>query len=140
MRRIAALVIAVATLVAACGGGDDEGGAAQSSAISTGKGLYQSTCAVCHGDAGEGGVGRALDAVVADFPDCADQVRWITLGSSGWESEVGPTFGTSQIPVSGGMPAYAPTFSDEEIRAVTAYTRVRFGGQAESDALADCGA
>lgn len=140
MRRIAALVIAATAVITACGGGDDGGAAQESPAIATGKGLYQSTCAVCHGDAGEGGVGRALDAVAADFPDCADQVRWITLGSSGWEAEVGPTFGASEIPVSGGMPAYGPTLSDEEIRAVAAYTRVRFGGQAEPDALSDCGA
>lgn len=140
MRRFAVLSIAVIALVSACGGGDDDPGSTEASSIAAGRSLYQSTCAVCHGSEGEGGVGRALDAVVADFPECAEQVRWITLGSSRWEDEVGPTFGASGTPVAGGMPEYEGTFSDEELTSLAAYTRVRFGGQPEAEALADCGA
>lgn len=140
MRNIAALIAGLALAVAAWGGGDDDAGSADGSPLAAGGDLYGSTCAVCHGSEGQGGVGRALDTVVADFPDCAEQVRWISLGSSRWEDEVGPTFGASQTLVSGGMPEYEGTLTDAEIGAVAAFTRIRFGGQAEAEALTDCGA
>jgi mono/diheme cytochrome c family protein len=139
MRRVFALVIGAAFLLAACGGGDD-GGTAETGPIAAGENSYGSTCAVCHGSEGQGGVGRPLDTVVADFPDCADQVRWMALGSSRWKTEVGPTFGASETPVSGGMPEFEATLSDEEIRAIAAFTRVRFAGQPEADAVVGCGA
>lgn len=139
MQRGLALVALLVVVFAACG--DDDGSEApEASSIAAGRGLYQSTCAVCHGSGGEGGIGRALDSVATDFPECAEQVRWITLGSSRWEDEVGPTFGTSAVPVAGGMPEFEDTLTEAEIRAVSAFTRVRFGGQPEADALSDCGA
>ena len=37
------------------------------------------------------------------------------------------------------MPAFGSTLTEEELRAVVLYERVRFGGQDLEAALADCG-
>ncbi len=140
MRRITAIVVAAFLIAAACG--DDEGGGTTTGAspLAAGGSLYESVCASCHGSGGGGGVGPALDVVTSDFPDCADQVRWITLGSSGWEDQVGPSYGALEKPVRGGMPAYEDALTEQEIREVSAFIRARFAGQPEGDALTDCGA
>jgi mono/diheme cytochrome c family protein len=132
-------MVLMAVLITACGD-DEETQTPDGSSIAAGRSVYQSSCAVCHGSGGEGGVGRALDSVAADFPECAEQVRWITLGSSRWEDEVGPTYGVSARPVAGGMPEFEDRLTEAEIKAVSAFTRARFGGQPEAEALSDCGA
>jgi len=99
-------------------------------------------CASCHGVAGGGGAGPALagGSVVQTFPACADHLRWVTLGTNGWRQEVGPEYGAAGKPVGGGgiMQGYGTALSEDQIRAVVLYERVRFGGVDPEAAAADC--
>lgn len=72
----------------------------------TGRTIYGSNCAACHGADGGGGTGTRLNggAVVASFPDIEDQIELVTNGRNS-------------------MPAYVGRLTDEEIRAVVRYTR-----------------
>jgi hypothetical protein len=67
-------------------------------------------------------------------------VTWVRLGTQGWAAEVGDTYGDTGKPVGGGgiMPGFS-TLSDEQLRAVVYFERVRFGGANPEEALADCG-
>ncbi len=71
-----------------------------------GQKVYNSKCASCHGSAGEGGVGLQLNegAVLAAYPEFAAQVALVKEGRDA-------------------MPAFADSLSEEEIKAVTRYTR-----------------
>ena len=68
--------------------------------------VYADECAACHGADGGGGVGPALSggAVVAAFPDPADQTTVVVEGQ-------------------GGMPSFGDRLSEAEIAAVVEYTR-----------------
>lgn len=127
-----------ALVLAACGGGG--GGAASPAAdpVAAGRSLYRAACSACHGIAGQGGTGPALAGVADTFPDCADQVEWISLGSSAWKDRHGATYGASDEPVSGGMPGFGGSRSRAELQAVASFLRTEFGGRSEADALADC--
>jgi mono/diheme cytochrome c family protein len=92
-----------------------------------GAAIFSANCAACHGAAGEGGVGPALengDAAIT-FPDEADHISWVKTGSGPFagkpygdpEREGGPRV------AKGGMPAFAGTLSDAEIQAVVTYER-----------------
>jgi mono/diheme cytochrome c family protein len=96
------------------------------------------TCATCHGKTGEGGAGPALATVRETFPDCEDQVRWISLGSNRWKQEVGPSYGAGGTPVEGAMPSFE-NLGDTAIRRVAMYERVRFGGGTIEDERLACG-
>lgn len=97
------------------------------------------TCAGCHGANGQGaGSFPPMTGVITTFGACEDHVEWVLLGSSGWESTYGNTYGDTNKPVAGGMPPHA-ALSDEQLRAVVAFERVRFGGADPDEALADCG-
>ena len=134
MKRI--LIVATALLAAAaCGEGSE---AAAEDPLTEGRRLYQQHCAACHGDFGEGGVGRALPEVIAVFPDCNTQVTWIGLGSERWVEEIGPTYGALNRVPEGVMPSFESTLSEEERRLVAAYERSEFGGATEAAALAGC--
>lgn len=132
-RSIAAVVIAIAIALAGCG--TDSGG----SALAEGKAVYADVCSVCHGATGDGGVGPALDEVAITWPSCQDQIDWILLGSNGWMTEFGDTYGATNKPVNGGMPAQKGSLLESEIAAVAAFTRATYGGVEEADALAECG-
>lgn len=95
-----------------------------------------STCSGCHGANGEGGVGPALGGVLTTFGACEDHIEWVTLGSPGFEAE--GTYGDTNKPVNGGMPPHG-SLTEEQVAAVAAFERVRFGGQNPDEALADCG-
>ncbi len=71
-----------------------------------GAAVYVAECAACHGADGGGGVGPPLSggAVVAAFPDAADQTVVVVEGQ-------------------GGMPSFGDRLSEEEIAAVVEYTR-----------------
>ena len=84
-------------------------------------------------------MGPALSAVTETWPSCADQVTWISIGSDGWRAGFGDTYGASDKPVLGGMPAHADRFSPEEIAAVAAFERITYGGAETAGTLADCG-
>ncbi len=91
-----------------------------------GRDIY-ATCAACHGKSGEGGVGPALTTVRETYPDCATHRKWISLGSVLWREQVGETYGATQKPVVGAMPAFNK-LTDGELAQIAVYERVRFGG------------
>jgi len=95
-------------------------------------------CAGCHGAGGQGsGAFPALTGVQTTFGACTDHIEWVIGGSDsvGQGNPYGDTNKISQ----GGMPAFGGTLTDEQIAAVSAFERVRFGGQDQEEALVDCG-
>ena len=130
-----------------CDGSPFEGrGAPGGSAdfLARGQTLYsdsQVACSGCHGINGDGGVGPAFvgGAILATFPSCDDHVRWVQLGSAGWQAQVGPEYGAQSTLSEGGMPDFGDTLSDEDLRAVVLFERVRFGNIDLDEALVDCG-
>ena len=89
-----------------------------------------SACAGCHGDGGAGSAAvPALTEVVLTWPDFRDQMIWVRLGSTGWQ-QFSDTYGATDKPSKGGMPAH-PSLSDQELAEVVLYERVTFGGMAE---------
>ncbi len=99
-------------------------------------------CQACHGAAGEGGAGPALasGAVTDTFPTCADHIEWVTLGTTEWGQERGPTYGANNKTVGGFglMPGFAGGLTPREIAAVVLYERVAFGGLDAAAAETDC--
>ena len=80
--------------------------------------VFARNCASCHGGDGSGRIGPRLSGgrVVEDFPDPANQIRFVTYGR-------------------GGMPTFGGRLTDAEIAAVVEYTRtVLAGTAAESSA------
>ena len=133
MRRFASVVVGLALVATACGG------EAVPEELRPGRSVYADTCSACHGSSGQGGVGPALDVVVETWPSCDAQMEWIALGSDGWRNANGDTYGATERPVEGGMPANSPKLSDEEIAQVAVFERVQYGGEAIAAALASCG-
>lgn len=111
--------------------------------IAMGGELYNGApaCDGCHGANGEGGVGPAFAGVVTTFGSCADHIEWVTLGTSGFQAEGRPTYGDTNKPVGGGgtMPPFGASLSEEQLAAVVAFERVRFGGADPAETLTDCG-
>ncbi len=97
-------------------------------------------CAGCHGPNGQG-VGNfpAMTGVMTTFGACDGHIEWIELGSAGFQARGDTTYGDTNKPIGGGMPGVGGTLSSEQIAAVTAFERVRFGGADEEAVLADCG-
>ena len=109
--QIAVLVMTAGFVLALfTNGSGSSGSAAAGSGPRTGAQIYQSSCAVCHGPDGEGGVGPELGggAAVAAFPDVADQVAVVANGR-------------------GAMPSFNRTLTPQEIEAVVEYTRKELG-------------
>ncbi len=98
-------------------------------AVELGQEQY-STCAACHGGGGGGGVGPAFSggAVVETFPEPAEMVRWVLLGTSGYEAEGTATYGATDKPVGGGgaMPSQE-SLDDDHLLAVVRHEREAFG-------------
>lgn len=117
------------------GGGEDFVTLGQE--IYAGNAVSGVNCAGCHGPAGQG-VGNfpALTGVMTTFGSCDDHTLWVELGSSGWPDS---SYGDTNKPVGGGMPAFAGSLSEEQLAAVVAFERVRFGGADEEETLIDCG-
>jgi mono/diheme cytochrome c family protein len=65
-------------------------------------------------------------------------VEWVALGSSGWQTEVGNTYGANDSPVNGGMPAFGGQLDDEQLAQVVLYERVAFGGEDLAEAELGC--
>ncbi len=109
--------------------------------IFTGQVVASANCQSCHGAQGQGGVGPALTTVRSTFSSCVDHVEWVTKGTQGFQSEGRSTYGDLNKPVggAGNMPAFGAALTAEQIGAVAAFERVRFGGVAAEEALADCG-
>jgi len=103
---ITALVFVIALFVNEPDGGGGGGGATQP----PGAAIYTASCATCHGQDGQGGVGPTLAGEVVDaFPDPADEIAVVTNGR-------------------GGMPSFGGDLTDEEIAQVVEYTRTDLGG------------
>lgn len=110
-----------------------------------GQDVYTSKCVACHSADGSGGVGPAFfgGSVVETFPAniCVDHLEWITLGSSGWQSERGDTYGAADKQVLGFSGVPMPGFdklTPDELSAVAIYERVAFSGEAIATAEASC--
>lgn len=97
------------------------------------------SCSGCHGAEGGGGIGPAFTdgAVVETFSNFEDHIRWVTLGSDGWASEVGGTYGDVGKPVDGGMPGFGEGLSEEEITLVVRYEREVLAGHECEPGLAE---
>ena len=130
-----------------CDGSPFEGtGVASSNTVNyvaLGQQVYSgaAACAGCHGANGGGGVGPAFigGELYTTFPTCSDHAKWIELGSAGWQSEVGPTYGAENKVSIGGMPGFQGKLTEDEIYAVVVFERVVFGGGQTEEILADCG-
>lgn len=95
-------------------------------------------CAGCHGANGQGaGAFPALTGVLTTFGTCTDHIEWVTGGSSAFTGQ--GSYGDTNKPVNGGMPAFGGSLNADQIAAVTAFERVRFGGDDSDTALVDCG-
>lgn len=124
------------------GGGAGGGGA---DFIALGGDLYAgnvtpaANCAGCHGASGQGsGNFPPLTGVLTTFGSCEDHVTWVMLGSDGWRSQFGGTYGDTNKTIGGGMPAHG-SLTDEQLRSVASFERVRFGGANPDETLVDCG-
>jgi len=95
-------------------------------------------CAACHGPTGGGGVGPQLSggAVLKEFPNAADQLDWVMLGSAGFKAAGRQTYGTQNKSVDAGiMPGWADSLTAEELVAVVRHERETLSGE-EVDAAA----
>ncbi len=133
-----------------CDGSKFEGssvGGGSTDFIALGESVYQGqavsgvNCAGCHGAGGGGGAGPALNGVLNVFGACTDHIEWVTLATPGFQAAGRGTYGDTNKPVQGFgvMPGFGSALSAEQIAAVSAFERVRFGGQTPEDALTDCG-
>jgi mono/diheme cytochrome c family protein len=100
--------------------------------LTTGATTY-TTCAACHGGAGEGGVGPKLAGgdVVKAFPDPYQQVRWVILGTAGFQAEGTTTYGEDKKPVGGigVMPAQGDGLTPEQLLGVVRHERETLSGE-----------
>lgn len=97
-------------------------------------------CSGCHGPAGQGGGAfPALTGVTNTFASCADHINWVEQGSAGFQAMGLSSYGDTGKQINGGMPGFSATLSTEQIAAVVAFERVRFGGGSQDTVLADCG-
>ena len=109
--------------------------------IAMGEDVYQNVanCDGCHGAQGEGGVGPGFSGVLTTFGSCSDHIEWVTLGSDGFRGEGRSTYGDTGKPIAGGMPPFGSSLTEEQLSAVVAFERVRFGGADPAETLTDCG-
>jgi hypothetical protein len=93
-----------------------------------------SNCSGCHQPDGAGTAQfPSLTGVLTTFGACADHIEWVRLGSAGFT-----TYGDTNKPVQGGMPAHQ-SLTEEQLASVVAFERVRFGGADPDQTLVDCG-
>ena len=92
---------------------------------------YGVSCSGCHGAGGGGGAGPALagGAVIETFPRPVDQVTWVALGSAGYQDAGFSTYGATDKPIAGGMPAQSGTLTPAEIMDIVLYERTEFGAE-----------
>jgi mono/diheme cytochrome c family protein len=128
-------------LVTSCGDGTGARSIDPDDVVRIGRRLFQSEgCVNCHGTVGQGITGPALrdGSVVETFPLCADQIRWVALGSARWQRDLGPSYGAQSKRVNGGMPGFGDRLDADQLKSVVTFTRVEFGGLDASDATAGC--
>ena len=130
---LAAMVIGV---LAGCASGPESLGDPD---LDAGREIYGRICSSCHGGTGTGASAPALTSVLETFPECDTHRRWVTLGSERWQEEVGAVYGAQGKEITAIMPSFEAVLTEEEIRQVAAFERVRFGGGEMAAVLADCG-
>lgn len=97
-------------------------------------------CAGCHGPAGQGaGAFPALTGVNNTFGACTDHIEWVVQGSPGFQARGLTSYGDIGKQIAGGMPGFSSNLSADQIAAVVAFERARFGGGEPDAVLADCG-
>ena len=120
--------------------GSQIGGGGGTDFVAAGSEIYAAQCAGCHGPNGAG-VGNfpALTGVMTTFGACADHLEWVALGSAGFQAEGRNSYGDTGKSIGGGMPGFGSSLSEEQLAAVVAFERVRFGGADEAEVGIDCG-
>jgi mono/diheme cytochrome c family protein len=88
-------------------------------------------CSGCHGAGGAGaGAVPALTSTAEDFPKPADMVRWVALGTVGYQAAGIEEYAPGKPVGAGGqMPAWADSLTAEELMAVVLHERTAFGGE-----------
>jgi hypothetical protein len=89
-----------------------------------------SKCAGCHGAGGGGASGPQLSdgAVLTTFPNFADQLEWVMLGSQGFLDQGRTTKGAQNTPVKPGMPSWE-TLTAPELLGVVRHEREALSGE-----------
>ncbi len=106
LRPGALALVAALALLSGCSAADAPEVTNGDPVLEQGRDLWIRQCASCHGAAGAGGRGPALadGAVLAKYPDVADQITVVAEGLNA-------------------MPAFGGRFEPAEIEAVVRYTR-----------------
>ena len=130
------MAVILICVLAGCASGPESPGDPD---LDAGREIYGRICSSCHGGTGTGGSAPALTSVLETFPDCETHRRWVTLGSERWKEEVGDVYGAPGKEITAIMPSFEAVLTEEEIRQVASFERVRFGGGGMGTVLADCG-
>ena len=127
MKRLIVLIVALAMALVACGGGDGEEATETTTAgtevvagdAANGEALYQGTCMVCHGQAGEGVEGLGKPWVGSDFINSQTDAELLAFLIEGRPSDHPEnTTGIAMMPRGGN-----PSLSDQDLRDLVAYMR-----------------
>ena len=89
------------------------------------------SCAGCHGATGGGaGATPALTSVDETFPDPAEHIRWVMLGTAGYTAEGTATYGAENKPVggAGNMPSQI-TLDSAELLSIIKFERESLAGE-----------
>jgi hypothetical protein len=94
--------------------------AAQEATTRSGRHVYETVCATCHGPDGRGGVNQAIERIVPlpDFTDCAFANREPERAFLAVAHDGGPARGFSPL-----MPPWGGTFTEEELRLAVSHIR-----------------
>ena len=100
--------------------------------IAIGATTFSTNCAACHGASG-GGTGNipaliGATAATKQFPDPAQQVAWVALGSDGWAKAGNKTL-PGGLPVVSGMPAWGTSLTPDVLMAVVLHERTTLNAE-----------
>jgi hypothetical protein len=115
-----ALRLGPVLIAALCFQAPSPAGAQDQPASRSGREVYDTVCAACHGRDGRAGVSPELEKIVKppDFTDCAFANREPDRGFLAVAHNGGPARGFSPL-----MAAWGGTFSEEELQAAVGYIR-----------------
>jgi mono/diheme cytochrome c family protein len=103
-----------------------------------GEDLYASSgCAGCHGASGAGsGSFPAFTGggIYETWPSFVEHFEWVRLGSAGWLTERGETYGANDKPVNGGMPGFGEDqLSDADLLYIVLHERLLGGDNPDTE-------